>query len=139
MPRRTTRQRFDQRTIQGDGCWQWTGTSWAGYGRMWDDRTKAMVNVHRIAYELFIGPIPPGHEIDHLCRNPGCCNPEHLEAVNHQTNIKRGKQGSKIACIYGHDWSNPYNAGTAKNGRRYCRECRRIHNRESYLRKKEST
>lgn len=48
------------------------------------------VMVHRVSYETFIGPIPKGLEIDHLCRVKVCANPEHLEAVTHQENVRRG-------------------------------------------------
>jgi hypothetical protein len=52
---------------------------------------KRMQQAHRIAYEAFRGPIAAGLEIDHLCRNPRCCNPVHLEPVTHRENVRRGK------------------------------------------------
>lgn len=49
-----------------------------------------MIYAHRLSYELFVGPIPDGYELDHLCRNRGCVNPAHLEAVTHRVNVLRG-------------------------------------------------
>lgn len=63
----------------GDGCWNWEGNlNKAGYGRFsfMNERWLA----HRVSYELFVGPIP-NEALDHLCRNPRCVNPDHLEPV----------------------------------------------------------
>jgi aspartate carbamoyltransferase regulatory subunit len=84
-----------------------------------------MVYAHRFAYEQFVGAIPEGQVIDHLCRNPGCCNPSHLEAVPHRLNIQRGRAATKTSCNYGHDWTDPKNVYYRKNGRRFCAQCSR--------------
>ena len=71
------------------GCWNW---NWSknklGYGNLTRDG-KAR-KAYQVYYELEYGPVPPGKELDHLCRNPSCVNPEHLEAVTHATNMRRG-------------------------------------------------
>lgn len=73
-----------------DGCWNFTGGRNAeGYGRI--ALGDSIGYAHRIAYEAFAGPIPAGHDIDHLCRNPRCCNPAHLEAVTRRENLLRGE------------------------------------------------
>lgn len=76
------------------GCWEWTGTkNKAGYGKVYDpanDGKPRMEYAHRVSYREFVGPIPDGHHIDHLCRNHACCNPEHLEPVTHAENMRRG-------------------------------------------------
>lgn len=73
--------------IEGS-CWAFTGyVSPNGYGQM-SDGTR-IVYVHRWAYEHFIGPIPEGHHIDHLCRNRRCCKPTHLEPVTQAENNRR--------------------------------------------------
>lgn len=70
-------------------CWIWMGKpSTFGYGRMGGHQGDA-VAVHRVSYEVFVGPIPEGYEVDHLCRNKMCCNPDHLEAVTKAENNRR--------------------------------------------------
>ena len=73
---------------QPDGCWRWTDAlTPAGYGRLLANGKTLLA--HRISYELLNGPIPLGFEIDHLCRNRACVNPDHLEAVAHRDNMRR--------------------------------------------------
>lgn len=63
-----------------DGCWEWTGyVNVRGYGAL-KYRGKVLA-AHRVSYELFVGPIPGGLQLDHLCRNRSCVRPGHLEAV----------------------------------------------------------
>lgn len=77
------------------GCWEWTAyISELGYGQF--KAFGAMVRAHRFAYELLIGPIPEGLEIDHLCQNRGCVNPDHLEPVSHIENVRRGHMRRKL-------------------------------------------
>jgi hypothetical protein len=80
-----------------DGCWIWTAFLHSdGYGRFHTkDANRKTIGrlVHRITYEELVGPIPEGLELDHLCRNRACCNPEHLEAVTHRVNVQRGEAG----------------------------------------------
>ena len=105
-----------------DGCWNWLGyKSKTGYGRC------GRVWAHRRAYELLIGAIPAGLEIDHLCRNRGCVNPGHMEVVTHQENQRRGNSpyginARKTHCIRGHEFSEA-NTYISPNGRRNCRRC----------------
>lgn len=71
------------------GCWEWQREkNNKGYGRLRINGKK--VSSHRHYYELHAGPIPDGLELDHKCRNRGCCNPEHLEIVTHKENVRRG-------------------------------------------------
>lgn len=68
------------------GCWLWTGgTNSNGYGQI---RNPKKCYVHRVVYELAVGPIPEGVEIDHICRVRLCCNPEHLRPVTHRQNLQ---------------------------------------------------
>jgi len=76
--------------------------------------------LHKQMWERLVGPVPEGMELDHLCRNTKCINPDHLEPVTHGENIQRGfgfGNGKKYElCHKGHDdWS-----GSKK---RYCRTC----------------
>lgn len=71
------------------GCWQWTGAiDKTGYGRFTIGRGRSQA-AHRFAYELHVGPILPGLDLDHLCRNRWCVNPAHLEPVTRSVNLSR--------------------------------------------------
>ena len=71
------------------GCWEWTlKLTERGYARCCRRGEKS--RAHRLAYETFIGPIPEGLQVDHLCHVRHCCNPEHLEAVTNRENVMRG-------------------------------------------------
>lgn len=74
-------------------CWPWTGALHSsGYGVLWGGRDDARrwLRAHRVAYELLVGPIPDGMQLDHLCRNRRCVNPAHLEPVTLVENVMRG-------------------------------------------------
>lgn len=80
-----------------NGCWEWRGQrSTTGYGRICFGQWRY---AHRLAYEYFIGPIAPGLELDHLCRNPLCANPNHLEPVTHKINMERGAHSKASAAF----------------------------------------
>ncbi len=106
-----------------------------GYGIVWV-RGKLQLS-HRVAYEETIGPIPTGLDIDHLCRNHSCYNPEHLEPVTRKENVRRGKgHGSEAHCPRNHPYSGD-NLLVVKNGKgRECRTCKYARNRASYHRRK---
>jgi hypothetical protein len=109
-------------------CWMWAGAPNrdGGYGT---HRTKTGRPVaHRYAYELLVGPIPDGLDLDHLCRVRMCVNPEHLEPVTRLVNNRRGRRnqnGFKTHCDRGHEFT-PENTYRKPNGGRSCRECARM-------------
>lgn len=113
-------------------CWEWTASkNHLGYGqvsREYPDRRLGMA--HRVAYELLVGPIPEGKELDHLCRNPSCVNPDHLEPVTHAENMRRApydapaSKRAKTHCPAGHPYSGE-NLYVNPKGRRECRACRK--------------
>lgn len=128
------RQRFLQKVEKmPSGCWLWRGARTSanshgrgGYGRMFIDGREELA--HRVAYETYRGPIPPGLTIDHLCKRPACCNPQHLAVVTVRENILRGnsifaKNARKHQCVRGHRYT-PATTGKQKRGR-FCRICRR--------------
>ena len=115
--------------ITESGCWDWVGcVARSGYGRLRDGRGNTR-NAHRVMYERLRGPIPTGLQIDHLCRNRRCVNPDHLEPVTQRVNLLRGKtlvarQAAQTHCKRGHPLTedNIYRL----NGSRRCRSCKRL-------------
>lgn len=78
-------KRFWAHILKTDSCWNWMASvNSRGYGTSLKGKL-----VHRISYELANGQIAQGLEIDHLCMNKRCVNPNHLEAVSHTMNVKR--------------------------------------------------
>ena len=70
-------------------CWVWQRSiAWSGYGMAWRDGKHVLA--HRAYYEEWVGPIPDGYQLDHLCRNRACVNPEHLEVTTRRQNVRRG-------------------------------------------------
>ena len=120
------------RTVEdGNGCWVFTGARFLGYGVIGlGGRKDGTGLTHRVSYRYFIGDIPPGLDLDHLCRNRACCNPWHLEPVSRQVNVDRGLRSKaewakrRTHCALGH----PLTTRPRANGtvRRDCPTCRKI-------------
>jgi len=115
--------------VDENGCWRWQRYVRSnGYGQIGVPGVGGQY-VHRVAYETFVGPIPDGLQIDHLCRVRDCCNPDHLEAVTCRENLARGTgfvpvHIAKTHCPAGHpyDAENTYvrPSGTGRD----CRRCK---------------
>lgn len=88
--------RFFERVEITGFCWNWTGGTSTAYGVFWFG--GRMVRAHRWAYEHLVGPIPEGMQLDHLCWNPGCVNPDHLEPVTQDENNARRRRVGRIAA-----------------------------------------
>lgn len=110
----------------------------AGYKGFYITHTKQVL-AHRLAYELFVGPITLGHVINHTCGNRGCCNPNHLEDVTQYENSEKGHSWDrKTHCVNGHEFDveNTWwrtNAGGYRVQR--CRICTLASNRKSLAKK----
>ena len=113
------------RLLITDTCWLWLGPiTPSGYGRTsFEGRIEY---VHRVMYEAAYGSILNGRELDHLCHVPRCANPDHLEAVTHRENMRRGWNANtrKIECARGHAFTEA-NTYIRKNGSRQCRACKK--------------
>lgn len=117
-----------------DGCWIWQGTvTPKGYGRI--RIGKGFFYVHRLMKAKAEGAMPHDKHCDHLCRNPRCVNPSHIELVSPKINTARGlsatvtsqRHADRTHCKRGHEFT-PENTRQAANGRA-CRECQRSYNR----------
>jgi len=124
-----------ERTAPGEnGCLVWSLSLGShGYPQAYDGKTNKLA--HRLAYEVLVGPIPAGLQIDHLCRNKRCVNPQHLQAVTQQINIRRQFNGVETldTCSRGHV-GQLFRDTRGKPG---CRTCRRISDLKYQARKAE--
>jgi hypothetical protein len=123
-------ERIKRRVRESEGCWEWAGAhTTAGYAEtsFGDPKKGGMRYAHRVVYEALVGPIPSGLTIDHLCRNPGCVNPEHLEPVTIGENLRRKPVPSH--CPQGHAFTADNTIRNAK-GHRFCLTCKRARGRD---------
>jgi len=133
-------ERFLAKVDQSDNCWTWNTPSLTnGYGRFWFE--GRMIAAHCVAYRLFVGPIPVGMELDHLCHTRDlsctagtaclhrrCVRPDHLEPVTPLENARRARhteweRALVTRCPQDHEYT-PENTYIAPSGKRNCRLCK---------------
>ena len=139
---------LDKIVVVENGCWLWAAAlSRKGYGRV-SGPNRLMRMAHRVAYKHWVGSIPEGLQLDHLCHNNDkrclggdtclhrrCVNPDHLEPVTHRENGIRGinAQRLKTHCPQGHPYDESNTWVTHEHGWRVrrCRACIAIRRREA--------
>lgn len=124
---------WDKVAVNMDGgCWEWRASRYPnGYGGYTVGQRRKRV-AHRVAYEVLVGDVPAGLELDHLCRVRHCVNPAHLEPVSHSENQLRGAGPAKRSaffasithCKHGHEYTTA-TTYRDKYGKRRCRTCQR--------------
>lgn len=111
-------------------CWIWTGATQAkGYGTIENGGRRGLL-VHRVAYDLWVSPIPDGAQVHHECRTKSCVNPAHLRALTPGEHARQ-HAAERTSCPSGHAWDETNTSLTTK-GHRRCKACARERWRSSY-------
>ena len=133
-------ERFWTKVQKTDDCWLWLASKDRdGYGLFTINGKRR--GAHAVAYELTLGEVPIGLELDHTCRNRKCVNPSHLEPVTHKVNVLRGcspgsVNAAKTHCMNGHEF-NKTNTQITPRGSRFCRACNSASVKKYKLKKKQ--
>lgn len=130
-----TASRFWARVQRTEGCWLWQGAaSDAGYGQVWNG--ERVIGAHRAAVLLSAREIPKGSHVHHVCGEPLCVRPSHLEVVEGRRHVRA--HARKPRCVRGHDLTDEANIYVRPDGTRRCRLCASAYMREYYQRAKKA-
>jgi hypothetical protein len=114
-------KRFNNRWVKSGDCYLWQGyLDKDGYGTFFFRKLNR--RAHRVSYYMFVGDIPDGMVIDHICAKRNCVNPAHLRVLTPRENSldSRGigaQNARKTHCKYGHPFDRKYGK------QRYCSIC----------------
>lgn len=135
------------------GCWLWKGPIMASTGYGYAANGGYRGSAHTFMFQHFVGPVPEGMELDHVCHSADlscqggltcphrpCVRPDHLEIVTSAENVRRsqspwGRNARKTHCKHGHPFSGD-NLIVTREGYRQCRACCNRRLRESRARRK---
>jgi hypothetical protein len=112
--------RFNTKWVEGNRCYLWQGyLDRDGYGSFYF--RKKLRRAHRVSYFMFVGDIPKGMVVDHICNNRNCVNPSHLRLLTPKENALDSRSipaqnARKTHCPKGHPYDKFY-------GQRYCSIC----------------
>jgi len=121
-------ERFFEKVDASGPCWEWTGARMKnGYGVINLGSGRGTALAHRVGYELLVGSVPTGAQLDHVCRVRHCVDPDHLEPVVQRENLRRGygfvgRNARKVTCKEGHSLDTPYVSPQGRRERR-CSTC----------------
>ncbi|MFS2091036.1 HNH endonuclease [Paenarthrobacter nicotinovorans] len=121
MPKRTADERFWSRVNKTPGCWEWTGALNAdGYGVFYLNRPNRQA--HRVSFAMASGPIPEGHQVDHICHNRKCVRPDHLRLATPKQNCENltgaySNSASGVRGVYWHKRRRKWHASLQHAGR----------------------
>jgi len=127
--------------LTANGCIPWMAAKTNGYGVV--QYAGTLRRAHRVIYELTRGAIEPGKELDHLCRNRACINPDHMDPVrqaenNRRSNSRSAQHARQTHCLRGHEFTpeNTYTRSRGHKTERFCRACSRMRDAGRYRRTK---